>query len=265
MCAPLPPLGVGGWRHPKAPRRVFVQARRRAEAGAVERRRDHLARLERPPEAPEAKRLGVSTRRDSHHGREHALQMMGAQVHARSNVGQRRLALGLALDERTALAHRVEVWLGGPRRVRPAATARPEARPFGGLGDREKSDVGAPRAAARARGATLDARGADRVDESVVGAGAAHVHAMPARVVRREPVRFLDHGGDGTRRAQAIYPKLAREFDSPRRGAPSAESPVIRIAHHPNLWRPRPWTRSQSRALPAPPYSASTVCQKPGP
>ena len=126
---------------------------------------------------------------------------MGAQADARADFGQGRLALGLALDERTGPAHRAQLRIGGPRHVRPAAAARPEAGPFGGLGDRKKGDVGAPRAAAGARGAAVDAGGADRVDEGAVGAGVAREHAVPTRVVRRGPVRLLDHGGDGTRGA----------------------------------------------------------------
>ena len=57
----LAPLGVGGRRHPEAPGRLFVEARRRAEAGAVKRRRDRLAPPSRHPgsarsEAPRRKR-----------------------------------------------------------------------------------------------------------------------------------------------------------------------------------------------------------------
>ncbi len=162
---PAPP--VGRRRHAEAGRRRGVEPARRAVAGLIDRLRDR-AGLPQPLRRPcRLARRRIGPRRHPGDLFEHPVEVIGAQLRRRREVGERRRGLR-RLDRPAGPGHRLGLALSQARFVRTAALAGPEARRFRGRAGRVEADIlrpGRPGGAARP---AIDAGRAHRVDEAAI-------------------------------------------------------------------------------------------------
>ena len=148
---------------------MFVDATRGAVSGFVECGTHVLPPFQFLFEARYPARFGVGPRGDPQDPLE------GAREPAR--IAAERLAGGHCPAR---LAHERDGGIGAVGSGRMAAPAGAKSLALGGFGDGEKCDLGAPRAAAGARGAAIDAGRADGVHERPVEPAISCQHRVPA-------------------------------------------------------------------------------------
>jgi hypothetical protein len=242
-CA-MSPAPIRGRRHAHLRVGVFVEAAARPVAGLVECGSHPFTSLERGFEPSEPARLGVGARRDTQQACERPLQAEGIETDPRRKRAERVPVARCCTNDVTRQPN-LRQWRAGQGRFRRmAAPARPETGPFGALRVVKEHHCGATRLAARARGTTVHARRADRIDKTAVIRRVSPQHRRPAPGVsqrhRDEDRPVALRGSIRTLREKSA----ALRLPVVRKSAPLLRRHPLLVESEPcgGLWRASPWS-----------------------